>query len=69
MNNLDNYGCAGGMRCKAPGARMAIPCKRPATPQRARQCSQNVRVIHGQPLSLDERFRDYSELAGNLIQR
>ncbi|MDO9225908.1 MAG: hypothetical protein Q8M09_05040 [Pseudomonadota bacterium] len=29
---------------------MAIPCKRTATPQGARQCSQNVQVIHGQVL-------------------
>jgi hypothetical protein len=34
---------------------MAIPCKRPATRQRARQCSQNVRVIHGQPLTQENR--------------
>ena len=51
MDNLDNYGCAGGMRCKAPDVRMAIPCKRTATQQRTRQCGQNVQVIHGQPLS------------------
>jgi hypothetical protein len=50
MNKLGDYGGAGGMRCKAPGARMAIPCKRPATRQHTRQCGQNVEVIHGQPL-------------------
>ncbi len=31
--------------------RMAIPCKRPATQQRAYQCSQNVQVIVSRLLS------------------
>ena len=44
-------GVLAGCDARRRARRMAIPCKRPATPQRARQCSQNVLVIHdGQPL-------------------
>jgi len=44
---------------------MAIPCKRPATQQRARQRGQNVLVILLRPLSLLFDFRrdgDHAEM-------
>ncbi|MDT8364303.1 MAG: hypothetical protein RQ714_06610, partial [Nitrosomonas sp.] len=44
-NKTDKYEGAGGMRCKVPARRMAIPRKRPATPQCARQYNQNFRLL------------------------
>jgi len=38
-------GALAGCDARRRPRRMAIPCKRPATPQRARQYGQNVQVI------------------------
>jgi len=43
-------GVLAGCDARRQARSMVIPCKRLATRQRARQCSQNVRVIHGQTL-------------------
>ncbi len=45
-------GVLAGCDARRLARRMAIPCKRQATPQRARQHSQNIQVIHLQALIL-----------------
>jgi len=43
-------GVLAGCDARRRARRMAIPCKRPATQQRARRCGQNVQLIHEQTL-------------------
>jgi hypothetical protein len=52
MDNSNILAVLAGCDARRRGRRMAIPCKRPATQQHARQCSQNVRVINEQALTL-----------------
>jgi len=50
MNNLGSYGVLVGCDARRRSRGMVIPFKRPATQHRAHPGSQNVLVIHGQPL-------------------
>lgn len=49
-------GALAGCDARRRARRMAIPCKRPATPQRARRHSQNVQVIVSRLLSAGGAF-------------
>ena len=63
-------GVLAGCDARRRARRMAIPCKRPATQQRARQRSQNVLVIHLQVLSAHHlSLDDFQRVAHGFLGR